>query len=146
MNLESIGKLLNAIAINYPRFRNDICNKDGTKIRMEVVREWERKLGYLDLDEALERLDLYMANEETSRPPRPVDLKKHKPRMKMDEWHAPIEHKWHLEFTRNDPGQMHGRVFDQEDREYVHDPTYEDGYHYDQMGRICTVDGKVVFV
>ena len=143
MDLSSVGKLLSRIAVNYPQFKRHILTENGN-IQKIVAEEWERQLGYLDLDEALERLDLYMANEETSRPPRPVDLKKHKPRMKMDEWHAPIEHKWHLEFTRWDVEQMHGRVYDQEEREYVHDPTYEDGYHYDQMGRICTVDGKVV--
>ena len=40
--------------------------------------------------------------------------------------------------------KMHSGCME-EDREYVHDPLYEDGYHYDREGRICTLDGRVAF-
>ena len=131
--------------MNYPRVRNDICGKDGSTIRPEVLQEWYRHIGYLEYDEALERLDYHMMSENGNKAPKPIDLKINKPQKKGEEWHAPIEHKWHLEFMKWDPEHMHGRVFDQDDYEYVHDPCYEDGYHYDRDGRICTIDGKVVF-
>lgn len=142
--MESIGKLLNTIAINYPRTRNEICNKDGTKIRMDVIREWNRQIGYLDFDEAVERLDLHMLGPDGNKAPKPIDLKKNKPAPKSEDWHSPEPHQWHLEFMAWDKERIHGRMFDQEGREYVHDPVYEDGYHYDQSGRICMIDGKVV--
>ena len=144
MNLESIGKLLNTIAVSYPRIRNEIGNKDGTKIRMDVVQEWYRHIGFLEYEEALQRLDEYMLGPDGSKIPKPLDLKKQRTRRKSEEWHSPDRHIWHLEFPRWDTQKMHGRLFDQEDREYVHDPTYEDGYHYNQQGRICTADGRVV--
>lgn len=143
MNLDSIGKLLTKITINYPRFRKDISTQDGSRIRKDVAEEWMRHIGYLSFDEALERLDLYMLGETGNRPPKPIDLRKCRP-TRSEEWHSPEHHSWHLEFTKWDTSQRHGRLYDQEGREYVHDPTYEDGYHYNQEGRICTIDGKVV--
>ena len=144
MNLNEIGDLFQRIAIHYPRFASQIADSHGN-MRKEAAEEWQRLIGFLGFEEALERLDLYMENNETQKPPMALDFKRIKPIKQSEEWHALIEHQWHIEFMRNDPHRMHGRVFDQEDREYVHDPTYEDGYHYDTMGRICTADGRVVF-
>ena len=141
MDLNSVGKLLTRIAINYPTFKRNILDSEG-KIQKVVAEEWERQIGYLDYEEALDRLDEWMYNSDKA--PRPVDLKKFKPARKSEEWHSPEPHIWHLEFMQWDTQRMHGRLYDQEEREYVHDPTYEDGYHYNQDGRICTIDGKVV--
>lgn len=142
--MESIGKLLKSISVNYPRFRSEICNKDGTSIRPEVLTEWQRHIGFLDYEEALERLDRHMASENGNHIPKPMDLRKAGGTKKDDIYHAPIEHRWHLEFSPRDPEHMHGRMYDQNDYEYVHVAGYEDGYHYDRNGRICTLDGKVV--
>lgn len=144
MNLESIGKLLNTIAVNYPRVRSEISNKDGTKIRMDVLQEWQRQIGYLDYEETLARLDNHMSGPNGAHAPKPMDLKTAKGKPKDETFHAPIEHQWHLEFMKWDENRMHGRLYDEEEREYVHDPRYEEGYHYDQNGRICTIDGRVV--
>ena len=112
---------------------------------MDVVKEWHRLIGFLEYEEALERLDLYMLREDNRKPPMPRDFLRNKPAQKPEEWRAPISHQWHLEFQAWDKKQMHGRLFDQEGREYVHDPVYEDGYHYDFNGRICAMDGRVVY-
>ena len=112
---------------------------------MDVAQEWLRLIGFLDYEEAVERLDLYMMQEDSRKPPMPRDFLRNKPSQKPEEWRAPVEHQWHLEFPGWDRHRKHGRVFDQEGREYVHDPVYEDGYHYDLNGRICAMDGRVVY-
>ena len=143
MDLNGVSKLLSRISVNYPQFKKQISDGKGM-IQRSVAEEWERQIGFLTLEEAMQRFDLYMETEETTRPPKPSDLKRYKPRQKSEEWHAPISHRWHLEFPRWDQYNRHGRLFDQGGREYVHDPVYEDGYHYDQQGRICTIRGEVV--
>ena len=144
MNLSEIGNLLQRISMHYPRFTNQIADANGN-MRRDVAEEWMRLIGFLSFQEALDRLDVYMENNETSKPPMAMDFRRYKPRQKSDEWHSPEPHVWHLEFMAWDKERMHGRLYDQEDREYVHDPVYEDGYHYDKDGRICTIDGKVVY-
>ncbi len=144
MDYPSVAKLLTKISINYPRFKSEIATPNGTNIRKEVIEEWHRQIGFLDLDEALERLDLYMEDANNKKAPMAMDFRKYKPRTQSEEWHSPEKHQWHLDFPRWDSARMHGRLYDQEDREYVHDPTYEDGYHYDRQGHICTIDGRVV--
>lgn len=144
MNLHEIGNLLEKISVHYPSFRKHISDEYGHMSR-NVAEEWMRIIGYLEYNEALDRLDEHMMGPDGGKAPKPMDLRKIKPAKKSEEWHAPIEHVWHLEFSKWDVTRMHGRLFDQEDREYVHDPVYEDGYHYDQQGRICTIDGRVVY-
>lgn len=143
MNLSEIGDLLERIAMHYPRFSSQISDVNGN-MRKSVAEEWHRLMGFLSFQDALDRLDTYMMNSETTKPPMAVDFLKFKPAQKSDTWSSPEEHTWHLEFHKNDPQRMHGRLYDQEDREYVHDPCYMDGYHYNAEGRICTIDGRVV--
>lgn len=130
-------KLLDKIAVHYPSF----------KVNLAAAEEWERLIGYMDLQEALDRLDDYLMQESgNNHAPGIRWFKRSAPEKKQDEvFHAPIKHTWHLEFLKWDEKRMHGRCYDQDDYEYVHDPTYEDGYHYDQYGRICTIDGRVAF-
>lgn len=144
MNLSETGDLLQRIAMHYPRFQNQIADANG-RMRRDVAEEWMRLIGFLSFQEALDRLDVYMETNETSKPPMAMDFRRYKTREKSEEWHSPEPHVWHLEFSKWDTNHMHGRLYDQEDREYVHDPVYEDGYHYDQQGRICTIDGRVVY-
>lgn len=54
-------------------------------------------------------------------------------------------HKWYLKFMPSDKDHKHGRLYDEEDREYVHSAAYEDGYHYNRAGQICTLDGIPMF-
>lgn len=143
MDLNGVAKLLTRISINYPVFKKQIMDSNGL-IQKIVAEEWERQIGFLSLEEALERLDVYMEDPANTKPPRAIDLRKTTLRKQTDEWHSPEEHQWHLVFMKWDTRRMHGRLFDQEDREYIHDPVYEDGYHYDNQGRICTIDGRVV--
>lgn len=138
-------KLLKTVMVNYPAFRRHIETEAGGISEM-VIDEWQRQLGYLEVDEALERLDMYMATEAGSRAPKAMDLKLTKPGRRDSEiFHDTSPHRWHLEFSKRDPQQLHGRLYDEECREYSHDPLYEDGYHYDASGHICTMDGRVVF-
>ena len=143
MDLREIGNLLEKITIHYPAYTKHISDGSG-KMRRDVAEEWHRLIGFLSFKDAMERLDAYMEDPDNKRPPMAADFKRYKSKPKDETFHAPIEHQWHLEFMKHDPHCMHGRMYDQEEREYVHDPTYEDGYHYDQEGRICTIDGRVI--
>ena len=145
MDRSGIVKLLKAVSVNYPTFRRHI-EADGGGISQAVIDEWDRQIGFLDYDEAMYRLDQHMGGENGMKIPKPADLKRFRSSNAKEEWHEPIRHQWHLGYMRWDKQRMHGRLFDEEGREYVHDPRYEDGYHYDRDGRICTNDGKVVFV
>lgn len=116
-----------AVSINYPTART-------TNDTEAAINEWHRILGFLDYDEALARLDLYMEDPNNTKPPRPHDLKRVQTASRSGEYfQANTEHAWHVE---------NGRLFDEEDREYVHDPLYEDGYHYNAAGDICIADGR----
>ena len=66
MDLNSTGKLLSRIAIHYPVFRRHITDESGKIIRA-VGEEWYRRLGYLELDEALRLLDRYLDQPEEAR-------------------------------------------------------------------------------
>ena len=143
MDRSGITNLLMTVSVNYPQFRRHIDDGHGGVSRI-AIEEWHRNLGFLDYNEALTRLDNWMAGPDGSRIPKPMDLRNTKGARRDDTFHAPIEHQWHLEFMAWDENHKHGRLYDEEEREYVHDPRYEDGYHYDQNGRICTIDGRVV--
>lgn len=139
MQRTEIKNLLEAIAVHYPSTRVN----DGT------IEEWYRLIGFMEYSECLQKLDDYLMQETGNRfPPSVGYFRKHQTNIMQERevFHAPIEHRWHIEFTPSDIAKKHGRVFDQYDYEYVHDPCYEDGYHYDSMGRICTIDGKVAFL
>lgn len=140
MDRSQIGKLLGVISIHYPGFKGG-HNPEAT------AEEWYRIIGYLDYEDALRKLDEYMASDDGRKPPMAMDFRKSSgsAATAREYFHAETRHQWHLEFMRNDPERTHGRLYDEEGREYVHDPVYEDGYHYDYMGRICTMSGKVVF-
>ena len=142
MEMNAIIDLLHAVCANYPTVKRNIERSDGS-ISDYVLDEWKRQIGFLDYDEALERLDTYMASEAGAKPPKPMDLRKTRNEGKIEYFHADLEHQWHLVFPIWDVEQMHGRLFDEEDREYG-EAGYEDGYHYNQVGLICTIDGRVV--
>ena len=134
-----IVTLLTKISIHYPSFHTS----------KSIAEEWYRLIGYKDLDECLDRLDDWLLGEEkNNRPPGIKWFATSAPeKKKTDEvFHDPTPHEWHLVFAHWDVARMHGRLYDEEDREYVHDPMYEDGYHYDTQGRICTSDGRVLHV
>lgn len=137
MDRQSIGLLLQTITVNYPSFQRNVDPE-------AVITEWERVLGLLEYDEAMQRLDEYLIDPDHTKPPRPHDLLKSRPRQGSPEYFTPkTTHKWHLEFKGWDKERKHGGLFDEEGREFVHDPAYEDGYHYNRMGQICTIDGRV---
>ena len=121
MTHSEIGKLLGVISIHYP---NHMKNTDLES----VIKEWHRIIGFLDYDEALARLDAYMEDAENKKPPMAIDFKRVKPRKALDVFHAPIEHQWKI---------IKGRLYDEEDREYVVDPTCELPFYYDEEGNIC---------
>lgn len=110
----------------------------------KAIEEWHRVLGFLSYEEAMQRLDSYLENPDNTRPPRPHDLKRAQSAQRQYEYFTSRrEHQWHLEFPPNDPERMHGRLYSEGGMEFVHDPCYEDGYHYNRLGQICTIDGKV---
>lgn len=143
MERSGIKKYLQVIAINYPSYKKHIESENG--IPEMIITEWHRQIGFLDYDEALARLDAWMGSESGSRIPKPADIKNMcLSRRDSEVFYDKTPHQWHLEFTKGDKTRMHGRLFDEEGREYSHDPLYADRYHYDKMGRICTIDGRVV--
>lgn len=147
MDMTSLGNLLGTIAIHYPSFKKHITNEDG-KINKHIINEWYRLIGYMDFQEALAKFDQYLKLPEGNKYAPDVKwfLSSKSDKQEREVFHVQSHHQWHIEFPRQDKQRMHGRVYDEEDREYVHDPLYEDGYHYDREGHICTLDGKVAFV
>ncbi len=131
MDLNEIGDLLERITIHYPAFEKQI-SKDG-RMSKAVAEEWHRLIGFLTFEDALKRFDAYLMSDDSKKPPMATDFLKHKARKKDDIYHAPIEHIWKI---------VNGRLFDQEDREYVVDPTNELPFYYDKEGNIC--QGKTI--
>ncbi len=131
MDIHEIGNLLERIMVHYPTFEKQVI-KDG-KLSRAVGEEWHRLIGFLDYDEALARLDAYMEDADNKRPPMAMDFKRVKPRKNSEIFQAPIEHEWKI---------VNGRLYDQEDREYVVDPTNELPFYYDKEGNIC--QGKII--
>ena len=75
MDLNSVGTLIQKIMINYPSAKNQFLTKEG-KISLEAAQEWHRIIGYLDLEEAIARLDAWMEGPDNAKPPRAADFKK----------------------------------------------------------------------
>ena len=139
MSLESLSNLLATISIHYPSFRKHISNEDGT-FSKHVLNEWYRLIGYMDYEEALKRFDTYLMQGNKYAP----DISYFAVKRKEEPvFQSNQKHVYHLEFRDWDRQRIHGRLYDEEGREYVHNPVYEDGYHYDQMGRICIISGQV---
>lgn len=135
MDLNSVGILLQTITINYPAARKDIMNAEG-KISVEVAKEWQRQIGFLDFNEAVARLDAWMENPNNTKAPMPRDLKKAQSSGGAREYfHSSVRHRYHIE---------NGRVYSENGYEFVHDPCYMGKYIYDSMNQICTQDGRVV--
>lgn len=146
MDRSGITNILMKVSVNYPQFRRHIDDGHGGISRF-AIEEWDRRLGFLDYNEALNRLDNHMDGPNGDKIPKPTDLLKAKGARKDDIYHAPISHKYHIEFKEWDTERKHGWVYDQNDYLYMHDAEYDlaDGYHYDSMGRICTIEGRVAF-
>ena len=144
MDLNSVGKLLQTISIHYPSFKKHIQNSEGM-LSKAVAEEWMRLIGFMTYEEALKKLDDHLLGEDSKFAPDVSFFLKHKVVKREEAFHAPIQHIWHIEFSKGDVERKHGRVYDQDGCEYVHDPMYDEGYHYDDMGRICTKDGRVAF-
>lgn len=131
MDIHEIGNLLERIMVHYPTFEKQVI-KDG-KLSRAVGEEWHRLIGFLTFDDAVARLDSYLMSEDNKKPPMATDFLKHKPKKEVETFHAPISHQWRVE---------KGRLFDEEDREYVVDPTDELPFYYDEEGNIC--QGKTI--
>ena len=147
MDLKSVGDLIATICIHYPGLKKNCETSDG-KLNKNFAEEWLRQIGYLDYDEALRRFDQYLKLPEGNKYAPDVRWflgMKHNEGQKEETTYTKTANKWHLVFSRADKEQKHGRLFDEEDREYVHDPLYEDGYHYDAYWNICTADGRVIY-
>lgn len=142
MDHSGIKQFLQTISVHYPQFRKHIDDGNGA-IPKIVIEEWHRVIGFLDYDEAVARLDQYMASEDGNRQPKPMDLRRAGGSRKGDVFHAPIRHDWHLEFQESDKEHQNGRLYNQHEYEYVFDPENTDPFYYDKDGHICQ-SGKVV--
>lgn len=142
MDLNEIGDLLEKIAVHYPGTMKNITDRNGG-LDKRVCEEWQRVIGFLDFDEALSRLDAYMNSDDSKHAPNAMDFRKVKSQRQAYEYfHSDAVHVWYLSFNSSDKEQLHGRLYNEDDMEYVHDPVYEDGYHYNSGGDICTADGR----
>lgn len=144
MDLTSLRTLLGMIAVHYPSFKKHISNDDGG-LNSYIINEWHRLIGYMDFDDAVRRFDQYLKLPDGNK--YAPDIKwflSDKGQEKNETFHAPIKHRWHLEFRRSDTEKRNGRLFDEEGREYIVDPLDESGFYYNERGDICQ-SGKVVF-
>ena len=66
MDLASIGHLLKRIMIHYPSFKNHITDSSGLIVRA-VGEEWERRIGFMEFEDALKLLDVYLDLPEEQR-------------------------------------------------------------------------------
>lgn len=133
MDLKETGKLCEKILVHYPSFAKQCLTPDGNMSR-SFLEEWNRIIGFLSYEDAIERLDAWMEGDDHKKAPMAVDFKLTKPRHKDDAFHAPISHIWRIE---------RGRLFDEEDREYVVDPTVELPFYWDENGYAC--QGKIQY-
>lgn len=147
MDLQQIGNLLSKIGIHYPNFKKHCSTEDGKMISKNFAEEWYRVIGYLDFEEALRKFDQYLKLPEGNKYPPDVKwfLAEKTAHKESKIFHAPVRGKRHLEFMPWDQQHLHGRMRDEEEREYVHNPTYEDGYHYDRQGNICDLNGNIIW-
>lgn len=136
MTLEEIGKLMSAISVHYPAFRRHIMDADG-KISGGMAREWHRRLGYLELGEALARLDSWLAQPEERRKSAPDTT-----------WFTPQAVRGGRTFERLGEGfdriDANGHLSNAEGMVFAFpepDRIYET-YHYDGMGRIMDSRGR----
>lgn len=127
MDHSGIEKLIKTIGINYPQSRK-YFESSGGGISESVINEWYRQIGYLSYEDAVARLDAWMESEDHKRAPMAVDFKLVKPRKKDDIFHAPISHIWKI---------IRGRLYDEEDREYVIDPTCELPFYWNEQYIAC---------
>lgn len=137
MDLSSVGSLLARIAVHYPKFKEQIMDKDG-RISKFVAEEWHRTIGFLDFDEALARLDSYLKQEEGNRfAPNARDFLQ-KPKSNGNErevFHSDAEHEWYVD--------LQGHLFDEEGREYG-STVCSARYYLDEKQRVCQM-GMVIY-
>lgn len=128
MDLSSIKQLLMTISVNYPAFTKQITGSNGS-VPKEVTEEWLRQIVFLDYPEALKRLDAWMDSENGRKPPMPRDFLKVQPqKAHHDVFHVQQKRKWRIE---------NGRLFDEEYREYVVDPTTYLPFYWNSSGIAC---------
>ena len=127
MDLREIGKLCEKILVHYPGFSKQCLTPDGNMSR-SFLEEWHRIIGFLSYEDAIARLDAWMEGDDHKKAPMAVDFKLVKPKRKDEAFHAPISHIWRIE---------RGRLFDEEDREYVVDPTNELPFYWNEDGIAC---------
>ena len=125
-SLQEIGDLLERIAMHYPTFVKQISDSNG--LRKDVCEEWHRIIGYLEYQELLDRLDAYMDDPDNRKPPMAVDFKHVKSTTKSETFHVKIPHIWKIE---------RGRLYDEEDREYVVNPAIELPFYWNADGVAC---------
>lgn len=149
MDQSGIEKLIKIIGVNYPQSRKYFESSDGKSLNDSVVEEWMRQISYLDYDEAVERLDAYMAEPDNKKPPMPADLKRMH-RTKNEYFYKQLDYNIIQERPVYDEhGKqtgvekfikwkvINGRLYDEEFREYVFDPKCELPFYYDEGGNIC---------
>lgn len=127
MDLKEIGDLLVKICIHYPTSIKNFTDKEG-KLDKRIAEEWQRIIGFLSYEDAIARLDAWMEGDDHKKAPMAIDFKLVKPKRKDEAFHAPIIHIWRIE---------RGRLFDEEDREYVVDPTNELPFYWNEDGIAC---------
>lgn len=132
--LDEIGDLLERIVMHYPAAAKGIVNPQTGNIRKDVAEEWLRIIGFLDYDELLARLDLYMDSDDNRRrPPMAVDFKKFRSRRAAN--YTPMH-----TFDRID---SKGQLTDAEGRLYAFPDRPLEKYHW-RNGKIVDSAGREV--
>lgn len=126
MDLNSVAKLLSAISVHYPKFRQQISTEDG-KIDRSVAEEWYKRIGYLDYEEADKRFEKYLRTSEAKYPPT-ISYFMNYTENKKPQFHYNGHIKYHV--------GKHGELLDEEDREYINPNDMLTPYTYNETGHI----------
>ena len=131
MDLSSVGKLISMIAVHYPAFKRHVMDKDG-RISKFIAEEWHRRLWPVSMEDALDRLDAYLAAEHEYAPDTQFFLQKPRAAEYFTSGRKPI---YHVE---------HGWLVDEYGQVYGLPDNPDSKFMYDGMGRIVDDRGRII--
>lgn len=134
MDTNGIINLLGTISVHYPSIKKNILNEDG-KVSKFVVNEWHRCIGFMEYEEAVEKLDAYLLQADGNRfAPTIADFLKKEPKRVQEFEPGNNKHKWFVD--------KHGHLYDEHGYEYG-DPICSGNYYIDEQGRVCQI-GQII--
>lgn len=127
MDLNSVCRLLTSIAVNYPKFKQQISTDDG-KINRAVADEWMKRIGFLDYEEADKRFEKYIMGPDAKYPPTISYFLTFKPEKARPVFRISDKVRYYV--------GPRGELLDEEGREYGNPHDYETPYRMNESGHI----------